>query len=399
MQLSMISALTSGTDLMVTGGCKAGRTTGLIIGLLAAIFQLENPSDSNGPKVLVLLSTREAAMEAYTVANSLASGCGLSAQLVIGRSQDPMVNQPSEGYDLVVATPGKAFDTVIKGRIVSNRLLFLAFDEGHETLGNTGGGDRSRAMLRLISAHKSQIRRSAVSNTALKDATERFMRPSVTTTLRVVRSTAEWKMRLVPTMADNKPAMVGRVIEAAEAKVRANVRKQFLIFVPRVDDAERLTGVLTRDLQEEVDVVFSRKTSQERLAAIHRFNNSETDVLVSCRIVASGISLANVVGVVFYNFAVAWQLLMGTVNKMELRGTGRCYYVMYDPLTAGDLDRVEAIGKRYEAERLGTGEGDTDELAPQFRSSLNATYRPTRTVIVKSVPCEFSIDELKRAFP
>jgi ATP-dependent RNA helicase RhlE len=398
LQLSMISVLTSGTDLMVTGGFKAGRTTALIIGLLAAILQLENPSGGNGPKALVLFSTREASMEAYTVASNLALGCGLSAQLVIGRSQDPMVNQPSGSYDLVIATPGKAFDAVLKGRIASNRLRFLAFDEGHETLGTTGGGDHSRAMLRLMSAHKSQIRRSVVSNTALKDATESFLRPSVTTTLRVVRSTAEWKMRHVPTTADNKPAMVGRVIEAAEAQVRTNVRKQFLIFVPRIDDAERLTGVLTRDLQKEVDVVFSRKTSQERLATIHRFNNSETDVLVSCRIAASGISLANVVGVIFYNSTVAWQLLIGMVNKMAQRSVGRCY-VMYDSRNPRDLERVEAIGKRYEAECLGTKEANTDELAPHSKYSLNATHRPTRTVIVKSVPQTFSIDDFKRSFP
>ncbi|RMJ26279.1 hypothetical protein PHISP_02856 [Aspergillus sp. HF37] len=83
---------------------------------------------------------------------------------------------------------------------------------------------------------------------------------------------------------------------------------------------------------------------------------------------------------------------------MALRGVGRCY-VMYDSLNPRDLERAEAIGKRYEAECLGTEEANTDELAPHFKYSLNATHQPTRTVIVKSVPQTFSIDDFKRSFP
>lgn len=397
MQELVVSTLISKTDLVLSGGFKQGRTTALIIGILATMVQNPRPRQCDGPRALIVLSTREAAMETYHRATSFAAGTGLLIQVIVGRSQDPITHESPSKYDLVIATPGKVLDAISKGQILPARLQHLAFDEAHEVLGNTGCGNHIRAAWKFMPKDTSQLSRIIISNVALKNTTD-FTRANPLSTLRVLGTGGKWQMRKVVTTPDNKPNRVLEVIQKVESKNPVSFKKQFIIFVPMLGEAERAMRVLSHCLHKDVDIIHSKRSNDQRLQVIEDFNRGDLDILVSCRIAASGITLDRVSGVIFYDTTVAWQLMMGTIHKLALQETGQCF-VLYDSEHAGDLERADAICSRYEALHNQNQEADTDEHTPRFKYSLNNNRTPTRRIVVKKLPFDCSVEDVKSWFP
>jgi superfamily II DNA/RNA helicase len=82
------------------------------------------------PLALVLLPTRELAVQVHDVLSPLATKLGLRAVAVYGGADiDRQVTKLRKGVDIVIATPGRLIDLGDRGEVAVDRLETLVLDE------------------------------------------------------------------------------------------------------------------------------------------------------------------------------------------------------------------------------------------------------------------------------
>src|SRR3990167_6603935 len=131
-----IPKVMEGVDLRASAQTGTGKTAAF---LLPAINRLaeSNPSASKaGPRVLVLVPTRELAMQ---VATESAKYCKhlphVRTVCIYGGAPYPIQSRElSRPYDILVATPGRLIDHLERGRIRLGRIEMLILDEADRML-------------------------------------------------------------------------------------------------------------------------------------------------------------------------------------------------------------------------------------------------------------------------
>ncbi|KAB2937529.1 MAG: ATP-dependent RNA helicase RhlE [Rhodocyclaceae bacterium] len=134
-QAQAVPATLEGTDLLVSSQTGSGKTAAF---MLPCLHRLTEPSKlpGRGPRVLVLVPTRELAQQVTKAADTYGKFLKrLRTVAVVGGApfhvQAKLLSQP---VDVVVATPGRLIDHIERGRIDFSRLETLILDEADRML-------------------------------------------------------------------------------------------------------------------------------------------------------------------------------------------------------------------------------------------------------------------------
>ncbi len=134
-QLEAIPMILSGADLRGSAQTGTGKTAAF---LLPSLFRLTLPSkvQGHGPRILILVPTRELAMQ--VASQSIKYGKYLQRAKTVciyGGAPYPIQNKElSRPYDILVATPGRLIDHIERGRINLSRVEILILDEADRML-------------------------------------------------------------------------------------------------------------------------------------------------------------------------------------------------------------------------------------------------------------------------
>ncbi len=112
-------------DLMVQAKTGSGKTGAFILPLLEKI-----DINKNNCQAIVLVPTRELAQQVSKEAKMLAGDSGLRTVAVYGgTSYKPQIDAFKKGAHLVVGTPGRIIDHLIKRNLLLKKLKYIIFDE------------------------------------------------------------------------------------------------------------------------------------------------------------------------------------------------------------------------------------------------------------------------------
>ena len=124
-QSRTIPYIQSQRDLVVQARTGSGKTGAFILPILERV-----EPHRNNCQVLVLVPTRELANQVYADAQLLAGDLGLRVVSVYGgTSYKPQIEAFKQGAHLVVGTPGRVLDHLIKRNLTLHNLQMLVFDE------------------------------------------------------------------------------------------------------------------------------------------------------------------------------------------------------------------------------------------------------------------------------
>ncbi len=132
-QEKAIPKVLEGCDLQASASTGTGKTGAF---LLPALHQLTMGVPGKGPRILVLVPTRELAMQVANEAAKYAKHLpNIKTVCVYGGMPYPLQNkQLSKPYDILVATPGRLIDHIERGRIQLGRIQMLILDEADRML-------------------------------------------------------------------------------------------------------------------------------------------------------------------------------------------------------------------------------------------------------------------------
>ena len=129
-QSQTIPYMLDGLDVMVQSRTGSGKTGAFLLPILNRI-----EPDLGAPQALVLVPTRELAVQVTREAEELGRECGVRPVSIYGGvGYKPQIQGLESGSQLVIGTPGRILDHLLKGTLNLDRLKVLVFDEADRML-------------------------------------------------------------------------------------------------------------------------------------------------------------------------------------------------------------------------------------------------------------------------
>jgi len=148
----------AGGDLMVSSQTGSGKTAAFMLPALQLLTEA-HPAHGRGPRVLVLVPTRELSMQVTKAAETYGRNMGrVKTVSVVGGMPYPAQNRLLQaGVDILVATPGRLLDQMQSGRIDLSRLQMLVLDEADRMLDMGFKDDLEAIVARMPAARQTLL--------------------------------------------------------------------------------------------------------------------------------------------------------------------------------------------------------------------------------------------------
>ena len=134
-QYKAIPPILRGEDVLAIAQTGTGKTAAFAIPVVDAIHRMKKSKRTLGIKCIVLVPTRELAMQIGRVFSDIARYTRVKPfALYGGVDQDRQIQRLQNGIDILIATPGRMFDLMHQGYIRLTAITTLVLDEADHML-------------------------------------------------------------------------------------------------------------------------------------------------------------------------------------------------------------------------------------------------------------------------
>jgi len=321
-QYKSIPPIFKGEDVLAIAQTGTGKTAAFAIPVLHVLQERKkNASRPDGIKCLIMVPTRELAIQITEVFNQLGKYTKLKTISVFGGvEQAPQIARLEQGMDILVATPGRMFDLVSQGYIKLNRLEVLILDEADHML-DLGFIKDIRDLLKFLPRNRQTLFFSATINENIKKLAYSLVHNAIRIQVSPKDPVAKNIDHAVMFVEmDDKRFFLERVInEHPESKI--------LVFVRTKVRAERVLKAMER-AGIEAQTIHGDKEQHDRLQVMKRFKAGEVKVLIATDVSARGIDIANVDYVINYDLPEVAENYVHRVGRTG-RGTQKGHAVSF----------------------------------------------------------------------
>lgn len=293
-QFKAIPSILKGDDVLGIAQTGTGKTAAFAIPILHMLMRRSHHNKYNQVKCLVMVPTRELAMQIAQVFKNLGKHTDLIIMgLVGGVDQAPQIKKLDKGVDILIATPGRMFDLVSQGHIDLSRVDILVLDEADHML-DLGFIKDIRDVLRYLPSRHQTLFFSATIDEKIKDLAYSIVRnpiriqisPKDPVSKNVTHSVAHVAM-------DDKRFFLERFIKEYPDQ-------RILVFVRTKVRAERVFAAMQR-VGIETLTMHGDKEQADRLKVMNDFKMGFVKVLIATDVSARGIDIQGVDFVINYD--------------------------------------------------------------------------------------------------
>lgn len=293
-QFKAIPPIMKGEDVLAIAQTGTGKTAAFAIPVLDKLQYEINRRRSDGIKCVVMVPTRELALQITEVFEELGRHTRVKTFCVFGGvEQGPQIAKLEAGIDILVATPGRLFDLVSQGYIRLERVETLVLDEADHML-DLGFIHDIRQLITKLPRKRQTLFFSATINEKIKELAYSLVNKPVRIQISPkdpVSKNVDHSVMYVE--MDEKRFFLERV-------VKENPDKKILAFVRTQVRAERVVAAM-----ERVDIaamsIHGGKEQKDRLEALKKFKKGEVKLLIATDVSARGIDIPSVDYVVNYD--------------------------------------------------------------------------------------------------
>ena len=289
-QAMTISDALAGRDVCGKAKTGSGKTLGFGLPMLQRLAADPTLSVENGqparPRGLVLLPTRELAVQVYEVLRPLGAALGLHVAAVYGGADiERQIKALRKGCDVIIATPGRLIDLGDRGEVNVESLDVLVLDEA-DRMADMGFMPQVEWVLRRIATRPHQtLLFSATLDGAIDRLVKRYLTDPV---FHEVMSDTQTVSRMVHHFL--------QVHQMDRVKVAATICKSFdktIIFCRTKRGADRLVEQLQKEGVNAAAIHGDLRQSQ-REKALADFQAEKLPVLVATDVAARGLHIDGV---------------------------------------------------------------------------------------------------------
>ena len=288
-QAQAIPHALEGKDVLATAQTGTGKTLAFLI----PVIEMLQREQSQKVRVLVLLPTRELAIQVNEEYEKL-RGRGLSkAALVIGGvSEKTQIQSVRSGSNLVVATPGRLQDFITRKLIDLRDVKILVLDEADRML-DMGFLPAIRRILAILPRGRQTMCFSATLEQSVAGLVNDAMRDPVRVAIgSVLKPVESVRLQAYEVRPAEKPDVLRQLLYAEKG--------QTLIFARTKRGTERLAKELVREGFSAAMTHGDRSQSQ-RNGALSGFQQGRFQILVATDVAARGLHIDDVAHVINYD--------------------------------------------------------------------------------------------------
>ena len=293
-QFKAIPPVFKGEDVLAIAQTGTGKTAAFAIPVIQMLQERKNSKQKKNIKCIVMVPTRELALQISTVFNQLGRNTGIKTFCVFGGiEQDQQIAQLQSGLDVLIATPGRMFDLVSQGFIKLDDIEMLILDEADHML-DLGFIKDIRDLIRYLPKKRQTLFFSATIDADIK----KLAYSLVDNPIRIQISPKDPVSKnvdhsVVYIEMDDKRFFLERLI-------KENQDSKILIFVRTKVRAERVCDAMAR-VDIEAKTLHGDKDQKERLYVLKQFKEGILKTLIATDVSARGIDIPDVEYVVNYD--------------------------------------------------------------------------------------------------
>jgi ATP-dependent RNA helicase RhlE len=329
-QAAAIPPALEGRDVLATAQTGTGKTLSFLIPI---VEMLQKTPERNAAQALILLPTRELAMQVEAAFKAIRSHPLQTAALVVGGMQErPQLDAIRRGARLIVATPGRLEDFLKRRLVRLDQVKILVLDEVDRML-DMGFQPAIARIAATLPADRQTLCYSATLEGAVKEVARKYLKNPARIEIGSVLKPAEnVELRTFEVEQNNKQELLEHLLGAEQGS--------FLVFVRTKHGADRVARRLTRSGWSATQIHGDRSQAQ-RNSALRSFKEGHHRVLVATDVAARGIDVANVAHVVNYDLPkVAEDFVhrIGRTGRASAHGVASTFAVAAE---RGELRKIE----------------------------------------------------------
>ena len=286
-QAAALPPALDGRDILATAQTGTGKTLSFLIPLIERLAT--SPKDA---KALILLPTRELAMQVLDAWSNLSQGNGKAALVCGGLAEGPQLNAIRRGARLIVATPGRLEDYLSRKLVNLSGVKMLVLDEVDRML-DMGFKPAIKRIAAVLPQERQTLCYSATLSPAIREVASLYLKNPVRIDISTeLKPSPNVKLQTFEVPTDKKQELLEHLLDSNEGS--------FMFFVRTKHGADRVAKRLHRSGFSAAPIHGDRSQSQ-RSSALRGFAEGRHRVLVATDVVARGIDVANVAHVVNYD--------------------------------------------------------------------------------------------------
>ncbi|HTR25657.1 MAG TPA: DEAD/DEAH box helicase [Terriglobales bacterium] len=354
-----------GRDVIGTAQTGTGKTLAFLIPLIETLSQ----EPARHTAALVLLPTRELAMQVHEQYEQLRTKTMPRATLVIGGvSEKAQIQSLRAGPELVIATPGRLQDLMTRRFADMRHVRTLVLDEADRML-DMGFLPAIRRILATLPRQRQTLCFSATMEQSVAGLVNEYMCDPVRVALgSVLRPAESVQLKAYEVRPGEKLDALRQLLYTEKG--------QTLIFTRTKRGAERLAKELVRDGFTAAMIHGDRSQSQ-RNGALSGFQEGRFQVLVATDIASRGLHVDDVAHVINYDVPKMAEDFIHRVGRTGRAGLQGCASTLAAGAEVLELRQIERTLK-LKIERL---KADATETAIPRRLIQNTLASRTLTAL------------------
>jgi len=288
-QMRALPPALAGRDVIGTAQTGTGKTLAFLI----PILEMLQHESSRHTSALVLLPTRELAMQVYEQYDKLRSKNIVNAALIVGGlSEQAQVQALRTGVSLVIATPGRLQDFIRRKLVDLRQIKILVLDEADRML-DMGFLPAMQHILSVLPQNRQTLCFSATMERSVATLVNDYMRDPVRVAVgSVLKPAITVKLEAYEVRPSEKLDVLRQLLYAEQG--------QTLVFARTKRGTQRLAKELVRD-GFNATMIHGDRSQAQRNGALSGFQQARFQVLVATDIASRGLHVDDVAHVINYD--------------------------------------------------------------------------------------------------
>ena len=335
-QTKAIPLVLSGVDLLARAQTGTGKTAAFGLPMIDQLMKPGTNSARRVPRSLVLVPTRELAVQVHQALSTYAASTPLRVAAIFGGvGMNGQVQALRRGVDIVVATPGRLIDHLQRRTVDLSAIEMLTLDEADRML-DMG----FLPALRRLAAALPRRRQTLLFSATLSDE---IIRLSADFTREPVRVDVSARQVVAPTVTHQvHEVAVDRKRDALTRILTQDGAGQALVFCRTKRGANRV-GEDLGQRGVRTGIIHGNKSQSARSRALDDFKAGKVRVLVATDIAARGLDIAHLPLVVNFDMPLVAEDYVHRVGRTGRAGQSGRAVSLVSASEAGLLREIQRV--------------------------------------------------------
>ncbi|ALE03657.1 DEAD/DEAH box helicase [Bartonella ancashensis] len=333
-QEQAIPVMLKGRDVLGIAQTGSGKTLAFSLPILSQILTIGDKRCFKGARALILVPTRELAVQIEAAIRSFIKGLHLSTCLILGgMSRLKQAKRMESGVDILIATPGRLMDLVRARHVDLSQSRFFVLDEADRML-DMGFINDVRCIAKCLHEQHQTALFSAtmpkeitmLADSLLNNPIKIQVVPQGTVAVQITQ-------KLYCVLTSEKKSFLNKLLENPELI-------SIIVFTRTKHGADSVTRCLKK-MGHSVATIHGNKSQNARQNALKAFRKKDVRILVATDIAARGIDVPGISHVINYDLPDEAESYVHRIGRTGRNGASGDAITLFDENT--EKSRLHAI--------------------------------------------------------